>query len=483
MVEGRSDLSCEQSQASRTLILVHPSMRRTWKRFQMAKKRNTSKPRQPQTRPLEDLLNSGQSTFYGQVCWSIANRGTKRPREGQLVDLNGVDRGVFGEAVSWRLTNTSVENIERCIGLRTCGEAVALFEEAVKTEPASSGECPLGHGEQAMAYMMYGEEPTEPCPRCGEIPKFSDAGMSLNFEQDGPVKGVDGEEYSLCPECGEDTLELQGPGIAEWGWKIVCFSCDWEIKHAERLDITQYCGLMEEVRSRLDSINRLMELPGITVRDRLESVSLQLRMVLELIVFGSLVANKDVWRRSKKELRSSHDIGRKLRELGRLHPNFYPVPLEPRASHRGQEPGARTDGFLSKDKLIKVYGALGNILHAENPLGKEKDHRYYLDAIPGWVAEVVNLLECHKVHLYHRTEEFYWIKMFGDVDGELTWVRFKTDAAGETKCSWPDCVSSNARLYCEYIQRPWRQCGLQELEPQQTSSKTMADLFEGTADG
>lgn len=444
----------------------------------MAEKRNSQKRRQPQTRPLEDLLDAGQKTLYGQVCWSIANRGTARPKKNQLVDLGGVDRELFGEAVKWRLTDTSVENVERCIGLRTCGEAVALFEEADQKEPASSGECPLGHGEQAIAYMLYGQEPTEPCPRCGEIPKFSDAGMSLNFEQDGPVKGVDGKEYSLCPKCGEDLLELQGPGIAEWGWDIVCLNCGWEIKQAERLDIVQYCGLMEEVRSRLESINRLMEMPGITTRDRLESICLQLRMVLELIVFGSLVANKDVWQQSKKELRSSQDIGRKLRELDRLHPNFFPVPLEPRPSERGQEPMVRTDGFLTKDRVIRVYGILGNVLHAENPMGRETDHRYFLDEVPGWLSEVVNLLECHKVHLFHRTEEFYWIKMFGDVDGELAWIRFKTDTAGETKCSWPDCVSSSARLYCEYLQRPWRECGLQEMEPEQTRAKRMADLFE-----
>ena len=108
-------------------------------------------------------------------------------------------------------------------------------------------------------------------------------------------------------------------------------------------------------------------------------------------------------------------------------------------------------------------------------MGEETDLRYFIDSVPGWVSEVVNLLECHKVYLYHRPEEFYLIKMFGDVDGELTPVRFKTAAAGETKCAWPDCVSLSARQYCEYTRGPWRQCRLTEMEPEQTQGKRMAD--------
>ena len=81
------------------------------------------------------------------------------------------------------------------------------------------------------------------------------------------------------------------------------------------------------------------------------------------------------------------------------------------------------------------------------------------------MSQVASLLECHKVYLYHRPEEFYLITMFGDVDGELMPIRFKTTAEGKTKCAWPDCASSSARQYCEYIQRPWRECQLPESGP------------------
>ena len=427
---------------------------------------------------MEGLLRNGEAVLYGQVCWSIANRGTDRPGPGDVITLEGGDEEGGHRTRKFRLTRKSIENVERCLGMRTCGEAVALFAEREEVE--ATGECLHGHQGAAFAFMMHGIRPTEPCPQCGEIPEFGNTMMSPDFYPDRPIRGVDGEEYSACPRCGEDSLQLEGSSIAEWGWKIVCLDCGWEMKQAEGLDIAQYCTLMEEVKSKVEAINQLMDVPGLTIRARVESISLQLRMLLELIVFSSLVSNKDVWQRSQKELRSSQDISKRVQELKRLHPYFYPRPVDPGPSYPGQEPSDRADGYLSEDRLVEVYGRLGNILHAENPMGNETDYRFFIDAVPGWVSEVKNLLECHKVYLYHRPEEFYLIKLSGDVDGELMPIRFRITAEGKTKCAWPDCVASSARLYCEYIQRPWRECRLPEMEPQQSEGKRVADEFDSS---
>ncbi len=446
----------------------------------MVKKMRKKKSRHPEVPPFEDLLRGGEAGLYGQVCWSIANQGIEPLGPGEVITLEGANIEGGQASRAFRLTSKSVENIERCLGMRTCAEAVDLFVQRGKGQSSEipTGECPNGHQEEAFAYMMYGIEPTEPCPDCGEIPTFGSMAMSPDLYPDGPVKGVDGQEYGFCPECGEDALEIRGDGVGRWGWSIACLNCEWEMKLAESLDIAQYCGLMEEVKSRIEAINQLMEMPGITIQTRVESICLQLRMLLELIVFSSLVSNKDVWQRSQKELQSSQDISKKMRELKRLHPDFYPIPIDLDGNTLGVEPDRRSEGFLSEDRLIEVYGRLGNILHAENPLGKETDYRFFIDSAPGWVTEVMNLLECHKVYLYHRPEEFYLIKMSGDVDGELMPIRFRTTPEGRAKCAWPGCVASSARQYCEYIQRLWRECGLPELEPEQTEGKRMAEVID-----
>ena len=163
------------------------------------------------------------------------------------------------------------------------------------------------------------------------------------------------------------------------------------------------------------------------------------------------------------------------------HPR--PTPLDVEGAATGEEQAGRTGGFMDEARLMEVYGRLGSILHAENPMGRETDYGAFTSAVPNWVSEVANLLECHKVHLYHRPEEFYVIKMFGDVDGDLLCIRFETTAEGQAKCAWPDCVSSSMRLYCEYLGRPWTGCRLPETEPAQMKAKTLAREIDGAPAG
>ena len=216
---------------------------------------NSKRSREYNSRPvsdLEELLRIGDAVLYGQVCWSIANRGTDRPTAGDIITLEGVDQAGDPTTKAFRLTPETVDNVKRCLGMRTCGEAVALFAARGEGEP--QGECPHGHRDAAFDYMMYGIEPTEPCPNCGEIPRFSDPAMSLNFYSDNPVKAVDGDEYRECPQCGEDALELRGKSPVGWGWHLACLNCGWEIKQAERLDIDQYLRPhgRGQVQSRVD---------------------------------------------------------------------------------------------------------------------------------------------------------------------------------------------------------------------------------------
>ena len=57
-----------------------------------------------------------------------------------------------------------------------------------------------------------------------------------------------------------------------------------------------------------------------------------------------------------------------------------------------------------------------------------------LNAVFGWVSQIKDLLECHNVVHYHHPEEFFLIKIFGDMDGKRMCIRFRTFTEGEVKC-------------------------------------------------
>lgn len=62
-------------------------------------------------------------------------------------------------------------------------------------------------------------------------------------------------------------------------------------------DIVKYCNLMEEVKRRMNVINAFGSgaSHALYKATTVESVYLQLRKILELIAFGSLVANKQLF--------------------------------------------------------------------------------------------------------------------------------------------------------------------------------------------
>ena len=76
---------------------------------------------------LEKLLRTGDAVLYGQVCWSLANRATERPTAGDVITLEGGDEAGDHSTRFFRLSRETIENVERCLGMRTCEEAVASF--------------------------------------------------------------------------------------------------------------------------------------------------------------------------------------------------------------------------------------------------------------------------------------------------------------------------------------------------------------------
>ena len=418
---------------------------------------------------MEHLLKTGEEQIYGQLCWSLGNRGATIPRAGQVITLSGQQSNGEPAERKIRLTEQSIEAINQCLGMKTCGEAVGLFSKEPDTPPGP--ECPGGHGELALDYMMYGIIPREPCPECGHIPTFQGLAMSIGMKPGGKAKGIDGKEYDRCPECEDDLLELQGNDPVGWGWDIVCINCGWQIKDAEELDIQHYSQVMEDIKLKVEAIDQLMEAPGIINQTRVESACLQLRMVLELIVFSSLVSNKDAWQKSRQELRSAWNIKKIMGDLRAIHRKFYPEP-------RGQK-----KQVLTEDRLVTVYDRLNKVIHVENPLGTEVNLRDYIESLPTWVEWTKNLLEEHKVYLHHHPNVFYWVRMFGGPEGDVECTPVRLNDEGQEICSWPDCVQQGNRQYCQYLEKRWAECTLCEKDTAQTESKIWAkDFDEGKSD-
>ena len=421
-------------------------------------------------RDLEELLTEGSIDDYAEACWTLANRMEDPPRVGNVITLGGPCEEHGSHEYPFRLTLRSMMTISQCAGMQTCGEAIRLAASKLAPEELPCYE--HGHQEQFQDLMLYGMELHE-CIYCGEIPNSTGAAKGINWPGKAPVKGIDGQEYTTCPDCGSDLLELQGEKLHEWGWSIACPECDWEMKQAELLDIKQYCDLMERTKADLRGATQIMESTSINIETRIQAVAVQTRKILEDIAYAALVSNKDAGDRTEEELkklRSPRDI---FRDIGQLHPNFFPKPVEMRDPSKGKPFVVKTKGVLTKEKLLQVYRELNPLAHSTNPMDDPVDLEYYKKRLPVWLEEIVSTLDAHQVMLLHHPDHFYIVKMKGDRDGSVQCTPFTRDETGEFTCSWPDCVSGASRQYCEFWGRPWQECTLPEKEPEQTQGKML----------
>ena len=168
---------------------------------------------------------------------------------------------------------------------------------------------------------------------------------------------------------------------------------------------------MREVKRRIEVINAFRSSPSRALFNWTwaEFLSLQLRMILESIALGCLVANQSDWPKSPGELQKAWHAGRILSELERVRPESYPTPLVEIPSdtgsdnspmqgrYRGELVERPPGDWLTKDEFMELYGRLGNILHARNPLGPLPEFRHYESNIPMWQERIMNLLNHHKI--------------------------------------------------------------------------------------
>ena len=396
---------------------------------------------------------------------------------GDTVEISGQCEEHGEHTYEFILTPQSMLTVSQCTDMATCEEAIRLISRKLPPEQLPCYQ--FGHREQLDNFLSHGIEPHE-CIYCGETPLFTNPSKSLNWPDVIPVKGIDGNEYTTCPNCDGDTLELRGEQLNRWGWHIVCTDCEWGIKQAELLDIRQYCDLMERIKHDLNGAIELMASSAVSMETKIRAVAVQTRRILEDIGYAALVSNKDASGKSHDEMKAMWRPREIFRDIEKIHPNFFPKPVEVRSPARGADSPfyPKTKGVLTREKLLQIYRKLNPLAHSTNPLIDEPvDYDYYLKNIPIWLEEIANTLSTHQVMLHHHPEHFYIVKMDGDVGGSVQCTPFTRDMTGTIRCSWPDCVSDTKRTHCEFWGRPWGECTLAELEPDQTEGKRLAALI------
>lgn len=161
-------------------------------------------------------------------------------------------------------------------------------------------------------------------------------------------------------------------------------------------DRALYLKVLVEIRWRVDRGIRLLT-ANTCDATALESAAVHLRKVLELIVFGSLINNREeIEGVAKAFARKDVSDARKL--VRKVNANYWPVGLNQRVEDGGDE-RVRPDQ-LQESEWGTAYGFASEILHTPNPYTvRESVGPKQQNELLQWFRKVVALLNHHEVRL------------------------------------------------------------------------------------
>lgn len=176
--------------------------------------------------------------------------------------------------------------------------------------------------------------------------------------------------------------------------------------YMEQKGLDKYGILMETVKLRIALIEDIMKgkcnLADVPL---IESAALQFRKVLELIAFGSLVANERVYKATHADFAKEWSAKKLLVKLEKLNANFYPIPVKQiQPDKPGMPPRHErvTQGYLTKKTFIDAYQQCSELIHTTNPYSKKSpfDPKVYSTIFFEWLSQIILLLNLHELHLY-----------------------------------------------------------------------------------
>ena len=132
-----------------------------------------------------------------------------------------------------------------------------------------------------------------------------------------------------------------------------------------------------------------------------EACYLQFRKILELIAFGSIVGNKELYSKQYTDFSKHWNAKRILQGMEKINSEFYPRPIEHNKSSNNisefEWNEIPENKYLTQSEFIELYNKCGAIMHSVNPYGKKIDTDKYFNDIDYWLAKIFGLLNCHSI--------------------------------------------------------------------------------------
>jgi len=178
---------------------------------------------------------------------------------------------------------------------------------------------------------------------------------------------------------------------------------------------------METIKGRKEHIDWIMdsaESMGRVSTFMVESICLQLRMMIEDIAVACVIANADEMPDLARGLRGEYRPNRILKGLEKINPECYPTPIvENEEGSRGnfRDTYNRPEGdWLTRDEAVEEYGRLNNFVHRNLKAysGNAVDYLELYQKCGNLEFKIRNLLSHHHITVLNE-DTMYRVLMSG----------------------------------------------------------------------
>lgn len=176
--------------------------------------------------------------------------------------------------------------------------------------------------------------------------------------------------------------------------------------------ITKYCNLLEELKLRMKAVQNIVN-GKVSIASfghpyfADDFVFLQIRKILEIVAFGSMCSNIELYRKTYDKYTTHWRAKDILQKLECINKDFYPIPLSPSNEFSVRESEKLKNvhvlensqsGFLTKDEFEFLYDCSSRVIHSPNPYKEAKkiDLRMSVD---DWMHRIASLLWFHQMKL------------------------------------------------------------------------------------
>jgi len=180
-----------------------------------------------------------------------------------------------------------------------------------------------------------------------------------------------------------------------------------------------YADLMKEVKERDKVLRACLERRvGMPAFLSEEVCYLQLRMICECIALGCLIAHGDL--KPSRSVLKAYKPAVILGALDKLHPDFFPVPIENSERALGQIDNwvQLKSGYLTQREVRSLWTYAGRKLHRGSLKGLDSSTRKPdFDVVVRWQRKIITLLNRHHLASPDKSKLLYFQMAVHGSDG------------------------------------------------------------------